>query len=668
MKIYHLKLFVLAFFYVVTTSHVIASENDKWGGYVEIFGKPGSERSLAKGDFFLPLYQTQDYLLFTNIRATFDDDSNREGSIGLGARRLLDNWIVGGYGYFDLRESSNDNTFTQGTVGFELLSEEWDFRINGYITEKEEERVDDLNVIEINGNQVQARFGQERALPGMDVEVGRKLPVLEDTRIFVGGFHYDANDFDKVSGPKARLETRFHDVPVFSSAAKGTRITLGIEYSDDSLRGSQIIGLLQLRVPFGAHTKVDAPKLTALERRMMESVVRDDDIIISENIGDELFAVNNPLTGQVISFADTIDANTADVSGTVAAAGQNSLIVADGSQGIIDVGANTISASPGQIIVGGGQTVNLQADGQTIPFTPTGQMATINSTGFDDLIRINTANNVTVSGISLQGGRPLHVRNSSNVLVTNVTVNSSAANVTAVRIEDNSNITINDLTVNSAGGRGVEILTASTVNFENTNIMNAGSEGVIINGGSSAILNDVSISNTGEEGLRITNGSFVIADNLFVTRSNREAIEVNTSSMLTLMNSRIQDIDVSPSARGIFVLNNAIANLSNVSIDNVASNGLEVIGNSTVNASNLMISNTDLDGINVINSTLSLDNSTIRDIGNGGGGDDAVHAFNATLSGDGNSIQGNVDGQDCRDLGGNTGSIGFTSGPITSCP
>ena len=315
----------------------MASENDKWGGYVEIFGKPGSERSLAKGDFFLPLYQNQDFLLFTNIRATFDDDSNREGNFGLGARRLYDNWIVGSYGYFDIRESSNDNTFTQGTLGLEFLSEEWDFRVNGYIAEKEEKRVDDLSVIEINGNQIQARLGEERALPGMDVEIGRKLPVLDDTRIFVGGFHYDANDFDKVSGPKARLETRFHNVPVFSSVAKGTRITLGIEYSDDNLRGSQITGLLQLRVPFGAHTRSDAPKLTSLERLMMESVVRDDDIIISESLGDELFPVTNPLTGQVINYTDTINANTADVPETVAAAGQ---------------------------------TVNLQADGRTIPFTP----------------------------------------------------------------------------------------------------------------------------------------------------------------------------------------------------------------------------------------------------------------------------------------------------------
>ena len=176
-------------------------------------------------------------------------------------------------------------------------------------------------------------------------------------------------------------------------------------------------------------------------------------------------------------------------------------------------------------------------------------MPTINRSGDNDLLRIANDSDVTINGINLQGGRPIRVENAMNVMISNVTVNSSAANRSAALVENNSSVTFNDLTINSASRQGINIRTGSTVNF-----------------------------------------------------------------------------------------NNAI------------------------------IRNTDRDGILVTDSIISLNNSTIRDIGDGGVNDDAIQVQNSTLSGLGNSIEGNIDGQDCRDLGENTGSIGFTSGPITSCP
>ena len=48
----------------------------------------------------------------------------------------------------------------------------------------------------------------ERALYGVDGEVGYKLPVGEDTRLYLGGFHFFADNVDSITGPKARLEYR----------------------------------------------------------------------------------------------------------------------------------------------------------------------------------------------------------------------------------------------------------------------------------------------------------------------------------------------------------------------------------------------------------------------------------------------------------------------------
>ena len=597
-------------------SHVFANSDDKWGGYVEFFGKPGTERSLAKGDMFIPLYQNEEFLLFTNIRAVFDDQSNREGNFGFGARRLFDNWIIGGYTYFDVKESNNDNTFKQGALGFELLSNEWDFRINGYIAESDEEDADDLCVIEVDGNQIGARLGEERALPGADFEVGRKLSIFEDTRFFVGGFYFDASNYEKVSGPKARFEMRFHDLSFFKAFSKGSRLTIGAEFTDDSVRGSQTFGIIQLRIPFGSHSTSNTPKLTTLERRMVDSVVRNDDVMVSERLRDDVVPVVNPSSGQVINFVDTIDANTTNVPATVTAAGQNSLVIADGSQGVINVAGTTVNTQPGQIIIGGGQTINLQAEGKAIPFTPAGQRPTISRTGAGDLLYVNNDNNVSLNGLDLQGGRPLRIRNSTNVSVSDVTVNSTAGTRQAVFVQANSNVTFTNLNVNSAGRQGVLLNTGSSASFNNLNINSTGFEALSLNNATVQIQNG-NIADSNREGIRALNGSSLVIDNLSITRTNREAIEVN-NSMLTLMNSSIQDINVSTNDDGITAVNNSTLNIDNVQIDNVTSQGVLISNNVTANINRLMVSNTVHEGIFSNNSTLNLTDVMISDTGREG--------------------------------------------------
>ncbi|MDH3608596.1 MAG: hypothetical protein OEQ24_05045, partial [Gammaproteobacteria bacterium] len=78
--------------------------------------------------------------------------------------------------------------------------------------------------------------------------------------------------------------------------------------------------------------------------------------------------------------------------------------------------------------------------------------------------------------------------------------------------------------------------------------------------------------------------------------------------------------------------------------------------------------NTARDGVLLNLSTASLDNSTIRDIGDGDTSDDAIQVTNSMVSGIGNKIEGVISGVVCRATGTNTGSIGFVSPPITSCP
>jgi hypothetical protein len=54
----------------------------------------------------------------------------------------------------------------------------------------------------------------------------------------------------------------------------------------------------------GARNNNKQRNLTSLEKRIMESVKRDDDIIASERQGDTLLPFLNPKTGRVINIAD----------------------------------------------------------------------------------------------------------------------------------------------------------------------------------------------------------------------------------------------------------------------------------------------------------------------------------------------------------------------------
>ena len=281
--------------------------SNKWQGYIEFMGKPGTARSIGQSDLFVPLMQDKNDMTFFNLRGQLDDDNNDEFNLGLGHRHMFEEWIIGGYGYYDRRFLESGNEFYQATFGLEALSETWDFRANGYIPESEwsssgneGKLVESLSVSSGGGRSVvRGGLGQinvavdertnevfERSLPGLDLEVGVRLPVerftgldlIEDTRLYVSGYHFmGSGDFESVTGPRLRLETRLHDIPGLGS---GSRLLLGVETQYDELRGNQTFGLVSVRIPFGGWTP-NRPPLKGLERRMMEPVVRDIDVVTS---------------------------------------------------------------------------------------------------------------------------------------------------------------------------------------------------------------------------------------------------------------------------------------------------------------------------------------------------------------------------------------------------
>ena len=268
------------------------SGTGKWTGYLEFLGKPGTERSLGQPDLFLPILQDPNDMTFFNLRGQlqFDNTDVHEYNIGLGHRHMFKDWILGGYGYFDQRHTQFGSAYSQFTGGLEAMSVDWAFRMNGYLPENKTETImSGANVSVIRpGDQIKVQVDglvQEKALPGVDGEVGYLLPIpWKDTyelRVYAGGYHFFGEDqFESVTGPRGRLEWRSYDLPVLGP---GSRFMMGVEAQWDEPRGSQAFGLASLRIPFDVFSdKSERTQLTGLDRRMLQPVIRDVDVVTSE--------------------------------------------------------------------------------------------------------------------------------------------------------------------------------------------------------------------------------------------------------------------------------------------------------------------------------------------------------------------------------------------------
>src|SRR5438067_739231 len=289
----------------------------KWSPWVEAGGMVGT-RSFGDVDIFLPLWQDQGSLLFGDLRGTFTAQPTEEGNFGLGYRtQISPEWILGGYGYFDIANSANDNLFYQVTLGIELKSVDWDFRLNGYIPinpDGGDIKNDSNTSMHISGNsiQMQTESQGEKALYGFDGEVGWRVPLFPadgdfDVRVYAGGYYFTNSDVDTIAGPRGRIEARLYDIDFLGLQS---RLTAQGVVQWDSPRGIQGFGGLELRIPLGAITGAPGPKLNPLDRRMVDRVQRDVDIVTEktqkEQQNEDVIVDELTVSTHTIVFANSV--------------------------------------------------------------------------------------------------------------------------------------------------------------------------------------------------------------------------------------------------------------------------------------------------------------------------------------------------------------------------
>ncbi len=402
----HAMLSSVAISALALASPAYAQKADKWVPHVDIVAKPGTERHLGETELFWPLFQNDTSMVFTDIRGFIDDDNNKEGNFALGYRSMIGGgWILGAFGSFDVRGTENKNTFYQGTLGLEALTEDLDLRANLYIPEGGKQAAPVVGAAVFSGATVSVRPGFERALWGFDAEVGYRLPFDIETRVYVGGFYFDAKDAKTVAGPRARFETRLYEFAPGSS-----RITIGGEIQYDKVRKTDASAMLRFRIPLGFGNYPSESQLSALDRRMVDPIRRDPDIVSGSFQGAPEAAIN-PETGQQIGelkFVDNSTGGTGTLEDPQNFNGQhfenNDLIVVIDKTG--DVANAQASLKDGQILAGGGTPITLigVGSGQRVTGTLPGTAPKLLQGGSSRTAQVTLANGNTVRGLTFEGG------------------------------------------------------------------------------------------------------------------------------------------------------------------------------------------------------------------------------------------------------------------------
>ncbi|MCB2427688.1 inverse autotransporter beta domain-containing protein [Methylophaga pinxianii] len=442
------------------------STNNKWESRFELGGRVSDERSLGEGSMFIPLTQTQDSLIFVDLRGMFDDQNAREGNIGLGMRRMLRNgWNLGGYGYFDLRRSSMGNRFYQGVLGGEALSKDIDLRGNLYLplgnrekrmelptttTQVSESFFNPANLAIETQRRTTTTSGlvREKALTGFDIEVGFRIPVFDtasgmDLRAFVGGYYFDASGMEPVRGPRGRLE--FTARALNSRLGKllpGLRFTAGVTVQEDGPRGQQTIGYARLSLPFQRPSRTTRT-LNFMERRMTETVVRDVDIVTNNQteiitsepiISVETEAAVNSWNGEQITSivqVDSSDGQSALQSALDDASGGD-IVVANGDF----IVSGTTELAAGRTLLSGNTVLPLRGadSGVEVGFTTPGSEGSLSGTfGSGDSYMVQMANNSVLGGMNLENNNSstygVVLQNADNTIVYDNTIDVARSGI-----------------------------------------------------------------------------------------------------------------------------------------------------------------------------------------------------------------------------------------------
>ena len=621
------------------TASVTAGQDAAWSGWAELggyLGGSGSERGEAA--LFLPLMQSDESLVFTDVRGKLFEDQVSEINAAVGFRHMLPaGWNLGVWAGGDHRHSSEKNTFWAASGGVEALSEQFDVRINGYWALTDPKRSPGTTQARIEGSQIYIEGASEVPLSGVDGEIGTLVPLewlgadpaTQALRIYAGGFHFDADEApDNISGPKARIEFRVDDIiPVMP----GSRLSLEGEWRSDEVRGGNVEAGVRFRLPFtvvSGGAEVGRPR-SVQWRRMTDGLERDTDIV-TEPSGREL--VEDAATGVALDRVAYADATTG-ITAPAAANGGNTLIVVDGSAGTL-FGPQTLQAN--QTVVGGGGSVEVRGrtSGAVTTLTAPGARPTLRNLA--DAPTLNLVDRTHVAGLDITG-IPLNAFNDG------VSIGSSAF------------VVLDDVSIRGVGGAGINAMDGNTLTLRNVSV------GFTPFGPSLAInnANQVTVANsvfdTGLFGLFANDSNQITISNSTISNMCNDGVRIDDDNTLVLSGVTVSSICGDAVA---FDNRNGIT-ITGTLFSGIGFDVLFGFDDNTLNVSDVTVSSANEDFIEVRDgNSITVTNSTATGLGGRG----YLLSDRNTLSVTGGSVTAVLEGLDADD----NNTINLTNTAITS--
>ena len=412
---------------------------------------PGYEEPFFSLEGFIPLQQSPgNNLTFLEGKLLYSTDSTMGGNLMLGQRfySSSQDQILGGYIAYDFRDTGN-SFFNQIGAGFELLTNKWDFRVNGYlpIGDRRQQVTESFSNPNFEGNFLlldrDRRF--EAAVGGLDLEVGTQLSRLGegDLRGYAGVYYYNASGGDDGFGIRGRLEARPSD-----------NLRVGLLVQNDPLFDTRVVLSLGANFP---GTRPRGAERDSTLARIGESVGRTATITVDEQEEFETITVTNPTTNEAYRFQHvnlgignsdgTFESPFATVQEALAVAQPNDIVYV---RATIDPGiaafripdnVSILSTGPAQII----DTV--EAGNVQLPFSGTGLLPTITGT-------VALGNNTVLSGFRFLNstGNAIEGTNVSDATIRdNVITGAAQSGISLSNVTGTTTVANNTITDSNAG-------------------------------------------------------------------------------------------------------------------------------------------------------------------------------------------------------------------------
>lgn len=323
-------LFILFLIFVLTLS--AAAEDVERAPRFNINGRTGDD-FIGQAGILYPIRSEENSLWYTDLRYRMSEDDVDEWNFGLGYRYKQDNaknHIAGAYLFRDRREEY-DHYWDMWTVGGEILTDQWDFRINGYIADNDKTLAPDAvvggNSVEVNNNrELVLVLGNEvyyTAMDGLDIEVGKRFTetdsIFKNVGVYAKLYRFFESDTPTITGRQIRVDKKFGDI-------NNINWSIGARWRDDNIRESETEATFAVSIPFGKGSAAgkdikDVSPEDIIEARMTEQPERDLDVVVGKSVSENAAAgqeiiIKNPALEESLKVWYVTENGNYDALGT----------------------------------------------------------------------------------------------------------------------------------------------------------------------------------------------------------------------------------------------------------------------------------------------------------------------------------------------------------------